>query len=155
MIPMRFNSRFTVRAGNGATFDEFNTAVSLNGGTSSPKACTFDLVLVEWRDARGHNSRTGHQVVQEARRATHTGADTPRFSRACCYLAALSSDLLAGVPRGEVMLAGLVADKRVAAHTLKGRKERQRCVWVRVWLGLRVLFRLVVVIHGSKEATRG
>lgn len=72
--------------------------------------------------------QTGHQVIREARQATHThtGADTPRFSRACCYLAALSSDLLAGAPRGEVMLAGLVADKRVAAHTLKGRKETGR-----------------------------
>lgn len=53
MVPIRFNSRFTVAAGNGTvgrkrltTSDELNTAVSLNDGTSSP-VCTFDLALVE------------------------------------------------------------------------------------------------------------
>lgn len=132
MVPPRFNSRFTVAAGNGTagrnrpmTFDELDPAASLNGDTSSPEVCTFDLDFCVGRMTR-HTIPDRTSSYPGGKGHTHTGADTPRFSRACCYLAALSSDLLAGALRGEVMLAGLVADKRVAAHTLKGRKETGR-----------------------------
>lgn len=43
----------------------------------------FDLALVQWLpETREHNSGSGHQVVQEAKRGhTHARAraDTPRF----------------------------------------------------------------------------
>lgn len=134
MVPTRFNSRFTVGAGNGTSGQNRPTtssrpAVSLYVEVLHPSK----RALLTWRwsnvtrRADTISDRTSSYPGGK-RRATHTGghADTPRFSRACCYLAALSSDLLAGAPRGEVMLAGLVADKRVAAHTLKGRKETGR-----------------------------
>lgn len=143
MVPTRFNFRFTVGAGNGpvrrnrpTTFDESSTQPVLSRRYFIPRSMHF------WPDfgqmTRGHNS--GPDIKLSGRRG-HTQARTRLgFSRACCYLAALSGDLLVDAPRGEVMLAGLVADKRVAAHTLKGRKEtgRERCVWVSVRLGPRV-----------------
>lgn len=164
MVPTRFNSRFTVGAGNRTGGRNWPTtsstpAVSLYIEVLHPPKRA--LLTWRWSNVTRRADTIPYRTSSYPggkRRATHTGghADTPRFSRACCYLAALSSDLLAGAPRGEVMLAGLVADKRVAAHTLKGRKETERedaCGCVCGW-GCVYLFRLVV-IHGSKGATRG